>query len=215
MVKRQGFIRVPKILAWRSLLLLLAFAGIAVYHLGDRDLLFSDTRSAFTIVGYSATAVPPLRPTRKLREWGFKACPWMARPRENRYPRKVPVYHNGGRRGLRTRQYDKMYECVQRLTELTEEGRVLFWLAGGQSLFAQTSGIGNRKSDDQDIDVGMDHSFAQFHRSSDADAFAKWACPETKLEPKFAFRFFPDRLQEGGGGGGGQGRIVTTICGYP
>ncbi len=197
-----------RIRTWGILLLLTTFAGGIIFYQLGAALLFSMSGSALTIVGYSTTAAPPLQPTQKLREWGFKACPWMARPYEARYPRKVPVYHNGAGRGLRTSQYNKMYECVQRLTKLTEEGRVLFWLAGGQSLSAQTSGVGNRKGDDQDVDVGLDHSFAQFHRSSDADAFAKWACPETKLEPHFAFRFFPDEAtEEGGGGGLGNGRF--------
>jgi hypothetical protein len=167
-------------------------AGVALLFLCHRQYDWV-VRGSMEVVGYSAVrGRTPLKPTRKLRQWGFPKCDWLLRTgaEDELYPQKLPVYAGGEDAAARHRRKSPLYQCAKRLTDLTEEGRAFFWIDGGQALRARLSGSSNLKSDDFDMDIGLDHMLYKYPTYSDYGRFAKWVCPDTSLDANVAFRFF-------------------------
>ena len=52
------------------------------------------------------------------------------------------------------------------------------------------SGSSNLKSDDFDMDIGVDHSLDEYPSYDDYNAFSTWVCPGTRLDANVAFRHF-------------------------
>lgn len=94
---------------------------------------------------WSAAAPRAYTPSRALRAYGFRRCPWMSLEKDVRYPRRLDP------RGHRPKE--SLVSCLERLVEWQERGDILFILKEGMGLGAQMSGGYHGNWDDDDIDM--------------------------------------------------------------
>jgi hypothetical protein len=108
-----------------------------VRHLSGLSGLFDET---------PPLKAPPLAsiiPAEALRSYGFTPCPWMPLPAQMRYPRMPP----------KERLALTMWQCLEKLTAMQNNGDIVFVLMEGQGLAAQMVGGFHGNTDDGDVDM--------------------------------------------------------------